>query len=52
MCSPARYSLLTGRYNWRTPLQEWVLACYEPPLIKQERTTLPEMLKENDYSIA
>ena len=52
VCSPTRYSLLTGRYNWRTPLQEWVLACYEPPLIKQERTTLPEMLKENDYSTA
>jgi len=50
VCSPTRYGLLTGRYNWRTPLQEWVLACYEPPLIKQERTTLPEMLKENDYA--
>ena len=42
VCSPTRYGLLTGRYNWRTPLQEWVLACYEPPLIKKERTTLPE----------
>ena len=52
VCTPTRYSLLTGRYNWRTPLQEWVLACYEPPLIKQERTTLPEFLKENDYSTA
>ena len=52
VCSPTRYSLLTGRYNWRTPLQEWVLACYEPPLIKQERITLPEMLKANDYSTA
>jgi arylsulfatase A len=52
VCSPTRYSLLTGRYNWRTPLQEWVLACYEPPLIKQERTTLPEFLKEFDYSTA
>ena len=52
VCSPTRYSLLTGRYNWRTPLQEWVLACYEPPLIKQDRTTLPEMLKKNGYSTA
>jgi arylsulfatase A-like enzyme len=52
VCTPTRYGLLTGRYNWRTPLQEWVLACYEPPLIKQERTTLPEMLKANGYSTA
>jgi len=52
VCSPTRYSLLTGRYNWRTPLQEWVLACYEPPLIKQGRITLPEMLKEHGYSTA
>ncbi|WP_063745006.1 sulfatase family protein [Flexithrix dorotheae] len=52
VCSPTRYGLLTGRYNWRTPLQEWVLACYEPPLIKKERTTLPEILKQNGYATA
>jgi len=52
VCSPTRYGLLTGRFNWRTPLQEWVVACYEPPLIKPERTTLPEMLKEHGYSTA
>lgn len=52
VCTPTRYGLLTGRYNWRTPLQEWVIACYEPPLIKQERKTLPEMLKEQGYATA
>ena len=52
VCSPTRYGLLTGRYNWRTPLQEWVLACYEPPLIKKTRKTLPELLQENDYATA
>jgi arylsulfatase A len=52
VCSPTRYSLLTGRYNWRTPLQEWVLACYEPPLIRPERTTLPEFLREHGYATA
>ena len=31
VCSPTRYGLLTGRYNWRTRLQEWVIAAYEPP---------------------
>jgi len=24
VCSPTRYGLLTGRYAWRTRLQEWV----------------------------
>ena len=52
VCSPTRYSLLTGRYNWRTPLQEWVLACYEPPLIRPERITMPEFLKEHGYATA
>jgi arylsulfatase A-like enzyme len=52
VCTPTRYGLLTGRYNWRTPLQEWVIACYEPPLIKKERKTLPEMLKEHGYATA
>ncbi|GJM30416.1 MAG: arylsulfatase [Cyclobacteriaceae bacterium] len=52
VCSPTRYSLLTGRYAWRTPLQEWVLASYEPPLIQPERITLPEMLKNQGYNTA
>ncbi len=52
VCTPTRYGLLTGRYNWRTALQESVITCYEPPLIKKERITLPEMLKENGYNTA
>lgn len=52
VCSPTRYGILTGRYNWRSPLQEWVLSCYEPPLIEKERTTLPEALKAQGYQTA
>lgn len=52
VCTPTRYGLLTGRYSWRTPLQEWVLACYEPPLIAADRLTLPAFLQEQGYQTA
>ena len=49
VCSPTRYGLLTGRYAWRTRLQEWVIAAYEPPLIAEDRVTLPGFLQDNGY---
>ncbi|MEX2306211.1 MAG: arylsulfatase [Pirellulales bacterium] len=52
VCSPTRYGLLTGRYAWRTRLQEWVLASYEPPLIDAARLTLPGFLKQHGYHTA
>ncbi len=52
VCSPTRYGLLTGRYCWRTRLQEWVIAAYEPPLITKDRATLPGMLKQQGYHTA
>ena len=52
VCSPTRYGLLTGRYNWRTRLQEWVIAAYKPPLIAEERPTLPGFLRQHGYHTA
>ena len=49
VCSPTRYALLTGRTAWRTRLQEWVIAAYEPPLIEEGRPTLPSYLKTHGY---
>lgn len=49
VCSPTRYGLLTGRYCWRTRLQEWVIAAYEPPLIANDTVTMPGFLKQHGY---
>jgi arylsulfatase A len=52
VCTPTRYGLLTGRYSWRTRMQEWVIAAYEPPLINVERLTLPQFLRDHGYETA
>ncbi|MCA9175322.1 MAG: sulfatase-like hydrolase/transferase, partial [Planctomycetales bacterium] len=52
VCSPTRYGILTGRYAWRTRLQEWVVAAYEPPLIAEGRPTLPQLLQTRGYHTA
>lgn len=40
VCTPTRYGILTGRYNWRSTLKRSVLGGYSKSLIKQERTTI------------
>ncbi|MEN8871500.1 MAG: sulfatase-like hydrolase/transferase, partial [Akkermansiaceae bacterium] len=52
VCTPTRYSILTGRYNWRTKLQRHVLNGYGEPLIKKDRLTVPGFLRQNDYTTA
>lgn len=52
VCTPTRYGLLTGRYNWRSTLQKGVLGAYGKPLIAEGRLTLPAMLKQNGYATA
>ena len=52
VCTPTRYSLLTGRYNWRTKMQSGVLDGYGLPLITKDRITVPSFLKSNGYNTA
>ncbi len=49
VCTPSRYGLLTGRYCWRSPLQQSVLRSYEPPLIEYGRSTVGSILKSVGY---
>ncbi|MFC1761207.1 arylsulfatase [Planctomycetota bacterium] len=52
VCTPTRYGILTGRYNWRTRLQSFVLMGYSQPLIAKDRMTVADFLKEQGYSTA
>ncbi len=52
LCSPTRYGILTGRYAWRTRLQDGVLWSNDTPLIAKNRMTVASLLKENGYQTA
>lgn len=52
VCSPTRYSLMTGRYAFRSWKPNSVMTNYEPSLIEDELLTLPEMLQEAGYTTA
>jgi len=50
VCTPSRYSLLTGRYSWRTSLKKGVLSSDGPCLIEKDRLTIASILRENGYN--
>ena len=52
VCTPTRYSVLTGRYCWRTSLKRHVAQGDDPLLISTNRMTLPKLFKENGYVTA
>jgi len=48
MCTPSRYSLLTGIYAFRLP-GSGILSAEDPMCIQPHSFTLPEMLRQNGY---
>jgi len=52
VCTPTRYGLLTGRYNWRTRLKQGVLYGYDRRLIEPGRMTLASLLRTAGYHTA
>ena len=49
VCSPSRYTLLTGRYHWRTRLQSGIVGVFGEPLIAPDRLTIAGLAKEHGY---
>lgn len=49
VCTPTRYGLLTGRYSWRTKLQDGVVQGFDDNLIAEDRPTVASFLKQQGY---
>ena len=49
VCTPTRYGLLTGRYNWRSKLKNGVLTGKSKALIPNSRSTIASVLQEQGY---
>ena len=52
VCSPSRYTLMTGRYHWRTRLQSGIVNVYGSPLIASDRPTIASLAKKKGYRTA
>ncbi|HYF36582.1 MAG TPA: sulfatase-like hydrolase/transferase, partial [Prosthecobacter sp.] len=52
VCSPSRYTVLTGRYHWRSRLQSGIVGYLENALIAPDRLTLASLLKQHGYHSA
>ena len=52
VCTPTRYGILTGRYNWRSELKSGVLTGKSKALIPNSRSTVASVLNKKGYYTA
>ena len=52
VCTPSRYSVLTGRYNWRSRLKHGIVWPWDGSLIEEGRETVASLLKKQGYHTA
>ena len=52
VCTPTRYSILTGEYAWHTRMKSGVLWSYGPLMIPDEKATVSKLFKQKNYSTA
>jgi len=49
ICSPSRYSLLTGEYNWRSRLKDGIVGMWDEPMIEDGQATIATTLRDGGY---
>ncbi len=49
VCTPSRYGILTGRYNWRSKLKHGVTQGYSASVLEADRMTVASYLKAHGY---
>lgn len=49
VCTPTRYGVLTGRYNWRSRLARGVLSGTSEHLIPADRATVAHLMRDAGY---
>jgi len=52
VCSPSRYALLTGRYHWRSRLQQGIVPVWGAPLVAPDRLTVAGLARQHGYRTA
>jgi len=51
-CTPSRYSILTGKYCWRSENTSTLQGGYDEPIIQKDEMTLGNLFKKNGYNTA